>query len=191
MNYFQEATNSRRSTILYGPFGRHPHLVKFYLDAIPELEPASDDEPIFWYRNSRLLHVWLEPSFDTVIPPDRWILVLTSHLRLRYDPLSTRVIHCNYPVQKTIPLPKQPSATQDVVVPPTSHTHPFLMECSKIDLSRVQSTHEAYLRLLTLYDVLSPCSEWSLLISEKLRLSLSKDIPGTGPYDSHLLKVLG
>lgn len=193
MNHFQEALADRRSTVLYGPFGRYPNLVEFYLNAIPDLEPASDYEPVFWYRKKHLLHVVVEPAFDEAIPSHRWNLVLTSHLRLRYDPLRTRVIDAHFPLERQIPFPEKATADQTVVVPPTSHRRfdaPFLNEPSRIDLSAVDDPHEGYLRLLTLYDRLRPFSEWSLSVPEKLRLELSKAIPGTGPYDSHLLGAL-
>lgn len=190
MNYFREALVTQRSTILYGCFGRYPNLIQFYLNSIPELEPASDYEPIFWYCKKRLLYILIEPAFEEVIPSHRWSLVLTSHLRLCYDPMYTQIIHSHVPLVRPIPFPVKPSADQTVVIPPTSHEMPFLNESSRIDLSAVNNTHEAYLRLLTLCDVLRPFSEWSLSIPEKLRQSLLKDIPKTGPYDSHLLKVL-
>lgn len=192
MNYFQETLADSRSTILYGSFGRYPHLVEFYLNAIPELESASDYEPIFWYRKKHLLHVLIEPAFEEVIPSDQWNLVLTSHLRLSYDSLHTRIVNSHFPLEREIPFPEKPFADQTIVVPHTSHhpNTPLLNESSRIDLSAVDDSHEAYLRLLTLYDLLRPYSKWSLSISEKLRQDLLKDIPGTGPYDSHLFKVL-
>lgn len=190
MNYFREALATKRSTILYGSFGRYPNLIQFYLDSIRELEPASDYEPIFWYCKKRLLYVLIEPVFQEVIPSQRWNLVITSHLRLSYDPMSTQIVNCHFPLEKQIPFPVKPSADHIVVVPPTSHETSFLKGSSRIDLSAVDNTHEAYLRLLTLCDVLRSFSEWSLSIPEQLRQDLLKNIPKTGPYDSHLLKIL-
>lgn len=192
MNHFEEAVKSKRSTILYGTFGRNPRLVKFYLSAIPELSSASQFELILWHRNRRLLNVFLEPPFDAVVPPDRWCLVLTSHLRLRWDPLSTRVVDTHLPLYRQIPMPENVTRDHTRLVPPTSHIFAFFgPRPYRVDLSGITDTHEAYLRLLTFFDVLRPSSEWSLSISEKLRLQLLKDIPGTGPYDAHLLKALG
>lgn len=191
MNFIQEALNSKRSTIICGHFGRYPFLVKFYLDAIPELESASDYELIFWYRNRGLLYIFLEPPFDATIPSDKWCIVFTSHIRLRWYPLTTRLVQTNSPLDRFIPFPGKLNPDLKLVIPPTSHILTFLdSEPSQIDLLAVENTHEAYLRLLTLYDALRPSSKWSLQISDSLRKKLLKNIPGTGPYDAHLLKIL-
>lgn len=192
MNYFDEAVKSKRSTILYGIFGRYPRLAKFYLNAIPELSSASDFELILWHRNRRLLYVFLEPPFGAAIPPDRWCLVLTSHLRLRWDPLSTRVVDTHLPLCRSLPMPESLARDHAHLVPPTSHIFAFFgPRPYRVDLSGITDAHEAYLRLLTFLDVLRPSSEWSLSIPERLRQRLLKEVPGTGPYDTHLLKVLG
>lgn len=192
MNYFEEALTDRRSTILYGSFGRYPHIVQNYLNLIQDLESASKYEPIFWYRKKRLLYIIIEPAFDETIPSHQWNLVLTSHLRLSYDPLRTRIVDSHFSLERIIPYPIESFADQAIVVPPTSHhpNTPFLSESSRIDLKDVEDAHEAYLRLLCLYDILRPSSEWSLSIRVKLKQDLLKDIPKTGPYDSHLRKVL-
>lgn len=192
MNFFEEALASKRSTILHGHFGRNPFTVKFYLEKIPELELVSDDELIFWYHNRGFLYIFLEPPFNAYIPSDKWCIVLTSHRRLRWNSLTTRVVDVPFSLNRIIPLPK---TTLDpnfkVVIPPTCHIGTFLTpEATEIDLSTVYSSHEAYLRLLTLFDALRPASIWTLRISEKLRKNLLKDIPGTGPYDVQLLNML-
>lgn len=191
MNFFQEALASKRSTIIYGPFGRYPFLVKFYIEAIPELESVSEYELIFWYRNRGFLYIFLEPPFEAFIPSDKWCIVLTSHLRLQWNPLTTRLVQANLALNKSIPLPETLNADFRVVIPPTSHLFNFLgSKPVQIDLSAVDNTHEAYLRFLTLFDVLRPTSQWCLRISDTLRKKLLKDIPDTGPYDVHLQKVL-
>lgn len=195
MNHFQEALASGRTTVLYGVYGRHPRLARFYLEALPELSPASDSEPLYWYRDRRLLSVLLEPPFDAAVPPDRWCLVLTSHLRLRFDPLSTRVVDTHLRHRgRQLPPPSDLSPDHARLVPPAGHLLPFF--CSfdpgpyRVDLSGVADTHEAYLRLLTFFDVLRPSTVWSLAVPEALRRRLARDVPGTGPYDAHLLRAL-
>lgn len=187
MDYFQTALASARSTIIHGHFGRYPYLVKFYLDSIPELEPVSNYELIFWFHpKSRFLHILIEPPLDAFIPSEPWVIVLTSHLHLRWNPLTTRVVHCVQPTLQ-VPLPQSPSADDSVLLPPTSHVFPFLtyeMEPVRVDFSSVQSIHEAYLRLLTLFDVLRPYSKWSISIPEQLRQNLMK-------IDKQLNKILG
>lgn len=192
MNFFQEALASKRSTILYGHFGRYPFLVKFYLEAIPGLESASDYELIFWYHNRGFLYILLEPPFDACIPSDKWCIVLTSHVRLRWNPLTTRLVQIPYSLNKVIPFPETKiDPDLRVVIPPTSHIGTFLTaQPTHIDLTAVDNTHEAYLRLLTLFDVLRPAYTWSLQISNRLRKNLSKDVPGSGPYDAQLLNIL-
>lgn len=192
MDYFQEALTHERSTILFGSFGRYPRLVKFYLEAIPELTGVSDFELVFFHHGSgRFLYVLMEPPFNEVLPPGKWCLVLTSHLRLCWNPLTTRVVYANPPLMKSIPMPVRATRDQKILIPPTSHIFAFYnYKPSLVDLSRVKSAHEAYLRLLTFMDVLRPTSEWSLSMPHALHQSLLNAIPGTGPYDTCLLKVL-
>lgn len=191
-DYILKALDSPFSTILYGSLGRYPNLLAFYLDAISELESVSEYELMFRYRKksiNRIVYFLLEPSFDEFIPPGT--IALSSHLRLRYNPLTTQIIKCNYPLERDIPFPIKACVDHERIIPPTNHSMQFLTHKPlRVDLTSVENTHEAYLRLLTLYDSLQPSSKWSLSISEKLRLRLLKDIPGTGPYDSLLLKVL-
>lgn len=194
MNYFEDALHSKLSTILHGPFGRQPRLVKFYLESVPDLEMASDYELIFWCRRkSRLLTVLLEPPFDAFLPSGRWCLVLTSHFRLRYDPLAYRVVHADVPEGREIPFPLAPDPDRESVTPPTSLIHPFLSEegSTHVDLSGVRNVHEAYLRLLTLCDALRADSEWSLSIPEGLRLKLRDEVAHPGSRDLLLSKLLG
>ena len=191
MNLFQQAVDSSSSTILYGSLGRYPNCVKFYLEALPELEYASEHELVFWYKKRRLLYVFFEPPFDTILPSNLWFLVLTSHPRLRYDPFSTRFVNYNFPLQKEIPMPQKQLPHHIIVVPPTSHPMKYFnMKPLHIDLSNIENSHECYLKLLIWYDVVLPSTEWSFSISEKLRQVLLKDIPETGPYDTHLRKML-
>lgn len=191
-HFFEEALAFKRSTILHGHFGRYPFVVKFYLESIRELEPVSEYELIFWCHNRGFLYVLLEPPFNASIPSDKWCIVVTSHLRLRWNPLTTRVVEVPFSLDRIIPLPKTIlDPNFKVVIPPTSHIGTFLTpQATEIDLSTVDSSHEAYLRLLTLLDVLQPASIWTLRISDKLRKSLLKDIPDTGPYDAQIRKML-
>lgn len=185
MNFFEEALASSRSTILHGSFGRYPHLVKFYLNSIPELIPFSSDEPIFWYYpKARFLHIMVEPPFHAVIPSGKWILVLTSHVRLQWNPLTTRVVECNR--LSEIPRPQSVCADHKVLIPPTSHElSPFVVEPTRVDLSSVETTHEAYLRLLTFFDLIKSTTRWSLSIPEKIRQGLLRDVS-----DTRILKAL-
>ena len=191
MNYIEKAVESPLSTILYGSLGRYPYLLQFYLEALPYLEYASEYELVFWYRKRRLLYVLLEPPFDIVLPSNRWFLVLTSHPRIHYDSLTTRFICCDHPLEKDIPFPQIPKLHEKIIVPPTSHIEMFFEGTpAHIDLSETYNSHEAYLRLLTWYDVVLPFTAWSLSIPEKLRRNLLKDLPNTGVYDTHLRKML-
>lgn len=194
MNYFQEALASSRSTVLYGSYGRYPRLVQFYLEALPELTHTSDSELVFRHSGSgRLLHVLFEPPFLATVPPSEWCLVLTSHLRLHWNPLTTRVMDANLPLARTLPMPlAAPSRDHQRLIPPTSHLFAFFHPrmAYRVDLSHVSSPHEAYLRLLTFLDVLrEPCC-WSLSIPERLRQRLVHAMPSTGPYDTVLLRFL-
>ena len=198
MDIFQKALASKRSTIIHGHYGRYPSTVQFYLNAIPELEPASDFELIFWYRSnsyeSKLLHILIEPPFDAIIPSNIWTIVLTSHLQLFWNPLTTQVIKC----EKSFDVPKPIQITNDqtVIEPSTSHVWPFHETIQNenvcIDLSSVDSCHEAYLKLLTVFDLLRSSSLWSLSIKNYLRENLLKKIkPKDSKHDALLLEVLG
>lgn len=189
MNYFQDALRTHRSTILYGSFGRYPQLCKFYLDAIPELEAVSDFELLFWYRRRRFLKVLLEPAFHAHLPSHEWLLVLTSHVQLSYEPKLFRMVTVHVPLIRSIPAPLQTARNQQKLVPPTCHTGIFfdrdVTTPYQVDLSSIDTPHEAYLRLLTFLDVLEPCTLWSLSIPPALRVNLLKEIPKTGVYDSY------
>lgn len=201
MELFQKALTFKRSTIIYGHYGRYPSLVQFYLNSISELEPASDYELIFWYRpnlyESRLLHVLIEPSFDEVIPSNIWTIVLSSHLQLFWNPLTTRVVKCEKDLNISQPI--KSNADQIVVIPSTSHVYPYhpifqendFNKSIRIDMSTVNHCHEAYLKLLTVFDLLRPSTVWSLSIPIALRQSLLKKLkPQESKYDKHILQIL-
>ena len=195
MDIFEKALASKRSTIIHGHYGRYLSLVQFYLNSISELEPISDYELIFLYRpnlyDSRLLHILIEPPFDAIIPSNVWAIVLTSHLHLYFNPLTTRVVKCEKNLN--VPKPIEASADQTVLIPSTSHIWPFqqTIEEARIDLSEIQDCHEAYLKLLTVFDLLRPSSKWSLSIGYNLRTSLMKKLmPKSSKYDAQLLEVL-
>ena len=196
MDIFQKALNSKHSTIIHGHYGRYPSLVQFYIDSIPELEPASDYELIFWYRpnlyKSRLLYILIEPSFDTVIPSDIWTIVLTSHLHLLWNPLTTKVIKCEK--HFTVTKPIEISADQEPFVPLINHVWPFqeIIQNVRVDLSLEENCHEAYLKLLTVLDLLRSSSKWSLSTKHDLKSNLLKKLkPFDSKHDKYLLEVLG
>lgn len=197
MEIFKKALSSKRSTIIYGHYGRYPSLVEFYLNSISELEPASDHELIFWYRpnlyDSRLLYVFIEPPFDAVIPSNIWTIVLTSHLQLSWNPSTTQIIKCTKLLN--VPKPVEVHSDQTVIEPSTSHVWPFyeMVKNVQIDLSSVENVHEAYLKLLTIFDLLSPSSIWSLSMKHELRKNLLEKIrPNESNfYEAILLKTLG
>lgn len=175
MDVLEKALKRSHPTIIYGHLGRYPALVQFYLDAVRELEPVSDMEPMFRYRygpfQTRLVRIVVEPPFDWIVPRAGAVIVLSSHAFLSFDPATTRVLRC-CPREREVPPPTEPCGDQTVVVPPTSHPFDTFQDPIRVDLSSCRSPHEAYLRLQTLKDCLTPDTTWSLSIPEGMRRAL-------------------
>lgn len=169
MDAIERALNSSKSTILFGSLGLNSANIQFYFNAIPDLIPFSIYEPWFFYKG-KLLYINIEPPFHSQIAPYVWQIVLTCHMNLIFNKLTTRIEDINISFNR---LPIFQDESENI-----------------LDLSLCAKHHEAFLKICQ-FLFKSP-SYWSLKCPQILRLQLKQELPklGNSPYKLYLENII-
>lgn len=192
MEFIDRALTFSRSTIIYGSLGRNPSTIKFYVDAIADLKPVSNDELIFLhYPSSRFLYVLIEPLFNTTLLNDRWYLVFTSHLNFNWNPIVTRLEKCHQSINAPAPSKSNICGTKKIT-PLEKEKFAWQTKPVTLDLTSCTSVYEAFLTICNFLDILSTNCEWSLSCPDSLYKNLLRVLPTIGncPYTAYLCKYL-
>ncbi|GIY15382.1 uncharacterized protein CEXT_25941, partial [Caerostris extrusa] len=180
----ENAIQSCRSTIIFGNLGRYPRVLEYYLRHLLIPMGEKDNFPS-WFRtlDGRDVYVWIEPTFGTAIPSNTQNIVLTSHLDLKWDVRSTRVVSCHIG-DALLPLPWFEDTVKPYKIIEKSTHHPYIIlnEAPHLVLCLdTDDAHEAYLCLLTFGDEwIQSCIQtpwtvfWKDSVKKRLKMCLSR-----------------
>lgn len=174
----------RDLSIVWGHLGRQPYLLHYYLDLCFgsndtvkvvcdwdfSFDSSEEEEVDFLIR--------VEPPFGFTVqkePKAKHVIFFTSHLVLCYWGPEAALDYYYLPLssRSASTLPDPHLEASHVFQPPPFHTEVLPDECSRqqepvlLDVSKAQTVHEAYLRLLTGREMLGPDQPFNLRLHPK------------------------
>lgn len=170
-------------SIVLGHLGRQPYLLHYYLDLCFEshdtIKVVCDWDHSFDFCSSEEEEevdflIRMEPPFGFTLqkePTAKHVVVFTSHLVLCYWGPEEALDYYYLPLssRNTLVLPDPHLEASHIFTPPPFHTEmppDICLEPNQkaivLDVSKVRTAHEAYLRLLTGHEMLGPNQPFSL-----------------------------